>query len=246
MAELKKVLIEVCCGSTEDALQSAKGGAERVELCSNMFQGGMTPTLGMLEVLKASSDIKTMVMLRSREGGFCYTDSEYKTLLADAKHLIRAGADGLVCGFLHEDGTVDVERTRAIVELADGLPVTFHRAFDVVPNWKEAMDQLAELGIQRILTSGQEPNVLLALDTISEMIAYAKDRLIVMPGAGITPKTAAKVAEVTNCKEMHVRFTKTCRDDSTQNQRAIFYGGALYPSEYEYPVIDSTLVAELK
>lgn len=242
---LNNVLVEVCCGSAEDAIQAARGGAPRAELCSNLFQGGLTPTLGSFETVREACDIRLMVMLRPREGGFLYTDSEYRSLLNDARHFIKAGADGLVCGFLHEDGSIDLERTREIVEMAEGLPVTFHRAFDVTPDWRQAIDQLAEIGVKRILTSGQQPNVLLALDEIREMIDYAGDRIIIMPGAGITPETAAKVAELTGCREMHVHFTRTLRDPSCGNNRGIFYGGALYPSEFEYPVIDHEKVSSI-
>ncbi len=152
---MKRPLIEVCCGSAEDAIQSALGGAYRAELCSNLFQGGLTPTLGSFETVRATADIKINVMIRPREGGFCYTASEFQTALNDAKHFVKAGADGLVCGFLHENGEVDIDRTKRFVEAAQGLPVTFHRAIDVVPNWKKAFDELYACGIKRILTSAK-------------------------------------------------------------------------------------------
>lgn len=242
---MRDYLLEVCCGSTEDAIQAHLGGADRVELCSNLFQGGLTPTLGSFKVVKNSTDIKVNVMIRPREGGFLYTENEWKTAVEDAKIFIEAGADGLVCGFLKEDGTVDKERTKMIVEIANGIPVTFHRAIDVVPDWKKAINDLVECGIKRVLTSGQEPNVLLALPTIKEMIEYADGRLIIMPGAGITPKTARGVHESTGCKEMHVLFAKQVQDLSTMNNRNIFYGSALYPSETNYPVIDSEQIRSL-
>lgn len=242
---MRNYLVEVCCGSTEDVIAAAKGGAERAELCSNLFQGGLTPTLGSFRAARERADIKINVMIRPREGGFRYTEAEMATALHDARIFKAAGADGLVCGFLNDDGTVDIERTKAIVEIAGDIPVTFHRAIDVVPNWREALDQLATIGVRRILTSGQKSNVLLALDTVREMVDYAGDRLIVMPGAGITVDTAEQVAEQTGCAEMHVHFTTQYQDLSTVNNRAIFYGSALYPSETHYPVIDADAVARL-
>lgn len=236
---MRNYLVEVCCGSAEDVLQAAKGGAERAELCSNLFQGGLTPTLGSFYAARERCDIKINVMIRPREGGFCYTETEMAAALRDAKLFAEAGADGLVCGFLHEDGTVDAERTKALVEIAGDIPVTFHRAIDVVPDWKEALDTLADCGVTRVLTSGLQPNVLLGLDTVKAMIEYAGDRLIIMPGAGITPETADMAAERTGCREMHVYFTRQYSDLSTVNNRAIFYGSALYPSETHYPVIDA-------
>jgi copper homeostasis protein len=239
---MKKYLVEVCCGSAEDAIQSALGGADRVELCSNLFQGGLTPTLGMAKAVREQSDITLNVMIRPREGGFCYTKTELLTARRDMETFLEYGVDGLVFGFLNEDGTIDVDLTSKFVRLAGDVPVTFHRAIDVVPDWKKAIDQLADIGVKRVLTSGLAPNVLLALDTVKEMVEYADNRLIIMPGAGITPATAEKVAEYTGCKEMHVYFTRTVTDQSTMNNRDIFYGSALYPSETNYPVIDSEQV----
>lgn len=242
---MKKYLVEVCCGSAEDALQAAAGGADRVELCSNLFQGGLTPTLGTVKAVREQSGIALNAMIRPREGGFCYTKTELLAAKRDLEAFLEYGVDGLVFGFLKEDGTIDIELTREFVRLAGDIPVTFHRAIDVVPDWKKAIDQLAESGVKRVLTSGLAPNVLLGLDTVKEMVEYAGDRLIIMPGAGITPDTADKVAQYTGCKEMHVYFTKTLTDRSTMNNRDIFYGSALYPSETHYPVIDSAQIRSI-
>ena len=242
---MKKYLVEVCCGSAEDTIQAAIGGADRVELCSNLFQGGLTPTLGMVKAVREQSNITLNTMIRPREGGFCYTKTELLVARRDMEAFLEFGVDGLVCGFLNEDGTIDIKLTEKFVRLAGDVPVTFHRAIDVVPDWKKAIDQLADIGIKRVLTSGLAPNVLLGLDTVKEMIEYAGDRLIIMPGAGITPVTADKVAQYTGCKEMHVYFTKTQSDKSTLNNRAIFYGSGLYPSETDYPVIDSEQIRRI-
>ena len=129
---MSKVLLEICCGSAEDALVAARNGADRVELNNNLFQGGLTPSIGTLQVVKSHTAIPVMTMVRPRAGGFCYTETEMETARADAKALLSAGADGLVFGFLHEDGTVDERRTREMVELAEGKPCVFHRAIDVV------------------------------------------------------------------------------------------------------------------
>lgn len=129
-----KVLLEVCCGSADDVLEAWRGGADRVELNANLFQGGLTPTIGTLRAVKAHADIPVMAMIRPRAGGFCYTDVEYETMREDARALLEAGADGLVFGFLHGDGTVDAARTREMVALAEGRPCVFHRALDVTPD----------------------------------------------------------------------------------------------------------------
>jgi len=243
---MKHILLEICCGSAEDVLEAARGGAERVELSSNLFQGGLTPSLGTLDVIKRHTDIPVIAMVRPRAGGFAYTDTEFEVAQADAGLLLEHGADGLVFGFLHPDGTVDLERTEKMVKLAEGRPCVFHRAFDVVPDWKRAMDDLAEIGITRILTSGQRSDVFFALDTIREMIAYAGDRIEVMPGAGITLENAARVAEATGCTQMHLACHKALPDTSVQNNRQIYYGGALYPPEDRFDLIDRDYVAAVK
>lgn len=244
---LEQILIEVCCGSAEDAIQAKLGGMDRAELCSNMFQGGLTPTPGMFETVRRHSDLPISVMIRPREGGFCYTDSEFETALLDQCYFVNAGADSLVCGFLLPTGEIDTERTKRFVDAARGIPVTFHRAFDVVPDWKAAMDQLVACGVTRILTSGQAPSVEFALPTVREMVDYAADRIIVMPGAGIRDaKCAEELVKLTKCREIHVRFTQTRYDRSTENNSSIYYGSALYPPEDRYPVIDAAQLSALR
>ena len=127
-----------------------------------------------------------MAMLRPRSGGFCYTDLEFRSMLRDGRELLNHGADGIVFGCLKPDGTVDEERCRRVISLAEGKPVVFHRALDVTPDWRQALDTLISLGVTRVLTSGQAPDVFFALDTIAEMIRFAGDAIEILPGAGIT------------------------------------------------------------
>lgn len=241
----KNILIETCCGFAEDVIRSEAGGAKRAELCSNLFQGGLTPTVGMLKTAKRHSSIPIYCMIRPREGGFNYTDYEFETALDDAHALLEAGADGLVFGFLKEDGTIDMKRSAKILEIIGDKGRTFHRAIDVVPDWRTAIDQLVELGVQRILTSGQEPDVFHGMDTVREMVEYADDRLIVMPGAGITPKNAARIQEATGVTEMHVAFYEPQYDRSSMNNRSIYFGGMLFPSEERYQLIDTDAVKSI-
>lgn len=238
--------MEICCGSAEDVYRAALGGADRAEMCSSLFHGGLSPSLGSLLAVREKTDIPIIAMLRPRQGGFCYTELEFSSMLHDARAFLEAGADGVVFGCLHEDGTVDVERCRRLVELADGKQTVFHRAFDVVPDWREAMDLLIELGVTRILTSGQESNVFFALDTVAEMRRYANGRIQIMPGAGITLKNVRRVLDETGCEQFHLGCYTELSDKSTLNNRGIFYGGALYPSELSYDVVDSDYVRALR
>lgn len=237
---MQNVILEVCCGSADDVIQAHRAGARRVELNSNLFHGGLTPTLGALLVAKRETGMKIMTMVRPREGGFCYTDAEFATAVEDAKQLLAAGADGLVFGFLHQDGTLDVERTRAVAQLAQaaGKETVFHRAIDVVPDWRAALDQLIALGITRVLTSGQEPDVSLGTQTVREMREYAAGRIQILPGAGITARNMDRILAETGCDQIHLAAHKAQYDTSVNNNRSIYYGGCLYPPEDRFQVID--------
>ena len=243
---MSKILLEICCGSAEDVLEAERGGADRVELNSNLFQGGLTPSIGTLRVLKQMVRIPVMTMIRPRAGGFCYTDTEFEVMKADARALMESGADGLVFGFLNADGTVDAARTREMVSIAGGLPCVFHRALDVTPDWKRALDTLIRLGITRVLTSGQASDVFFALDTIAEMIEYAHGAIEILPGAGITLRNAAKVVERTGCAQIHLARHRSVPDTSVNNNRSIYYGGALYPPEDRFDVTDGDYVRAVR
>ena len=231
---MKRVLLEVCCGSADDVIEAHKAGADRVELNSDLFHGGLTPTLGELIVAKRETGMKIMAMVRPREGGFCYTDAEFATAVEDARLLLTHGADGLVFGFLHEDGTVDKERVKAMLEVIGDHESVFHRAIDVTPDWKAAMDVLMELGVTRILTSGQKPSVPEGIFTIKEMMEYAAGRIQVLPGAGITPENARWVRQITGTTMMHAALSRTIYDRSAMGNPSIYFGGCVYPPEDRY------------
>ena len=247
MIKMSSVILEVCCGSADDVIQAHKAGAHRVELNSNLFHGGLTPTIGELVVAKRETGMKIMTMVRPREGGFCYTDAEFATAMEDAKQLLSNGSDGLVFGFLHQDGTLDVERTRILAELAQvaGKETVFHRAIDVVPDWKAVLDALIELKITRVLTSGQEPDVSQGTQTVRDMIEYAAGRIQILPGAGITARNMDRIIAETGCDQIHLAAHRTQMDTSVANNRAIYYGGALYPPEDRFKVIDSDYIGAM-
>lgn len=242
---LKKILLEVCCGSADDVIEAHAGGADRVELNSDLFHGGLTPTLGSLIVAKRETGMKIMTMVRPREGGFCYTKAEFAAAVEDAKLLLAHGADGLVFGFLHPDGSIDLERSRILTELAleAGKEAVFHRAIDVVPDWKEALDALISLKVTRVLTSGQAPDVMQATDVVREMIDYAQGRIQILPGAGVTPKNCGRLVRESGCTQVHMAAHRPRFDASVNNNRDIFYGGCLYPPEDRYQVTDAAVIS---
>lgn len=243
---MNKYLLEVCCGSVEDVLQAEKGGADRVELNSCLFHGGLTPSIGELITAKKLSKLPIMTMVRPRQGGFCYTDAEYRTALADAEALLANGADGLVFGFLKADGSLDVERTRELVRMAGDRTKVFHRAIDVAEDWKKMLGQLIELGVDRVLTSGLAPDVYYGIDVIREMMDFAQGAIQILPGAGVNLKNVDRIIEFTGCDQIHVARFRQYTDPSTANNRDIFYGGALYPPEDRYDVIDGDYIAAIR
>lgn len=243
---MSKYLLEVCCGSVEDVLQAVRGGADRVELNSCLFHGGLTPSIGELITAKQLCSLPVMAMVRPRQGGFCYTDAEYKTALNDAEQLLAHGADGLVFGFLNADGTLDAERTRELCRIAGNKTKVFHRAIDVAPDWRPMLAQLIELGVDRVLTSGQAPDVYYGVDVIREMMDFARGAIQILPGAGVNLKNVDAILERTGCDQIHVARFRQALDPSTANNRDIFYGGALYPPEDRYDVIDGDYIGELR
>lgn len=243
---MRNVTMEVCCGSVEDVLQAYQAGADRVELNSCLFQGGLTPSLGELLVAKEMTNMPIITMVRPRQGAFCYTDAEFRTALADAKVLLENGADGLVFGFLKEDGTVDTARCQAILDIIGEKEAVFHRAIDVVPDWREALDELIRLGVKRVLTSGQAPDVFYGIKTVAEMIRHADAAIQIMPGAGVTLRNIDQIVEDTGCTQIHVARFQMVYDHSGDNHQDIFFGGALYPPEDRYEVIDGAYMRELR
>ena len=237
---MSKILVEVCCGSADDVIEAYKAGADRVELNSNLFHGGLTPTIGSLLVAKRKTGMKIMTMVRPREGGFCYTDTEFTVAVEDAGQLLKNGSDGLVFGFLREDGTIDDRRTAILADIAlsAGKEAVFHRAIDVVPDWKEALDVLIDLHITRVLTSGQEPDVFYGTETVKEMIEDAAGRIEILPGAGITQKNVRRIIDATGTNQIHIAAHRQLADTSVSNNRSIFYGGCLDPREDLFNMTD--------
>ena len=243
---MSRYLLEVCCGGVEDVLQAAAGGADRVELNACLFHGGLTPSVGSLITAKRLCALPVMAMVRPRQGGFCYTDAEYRTALADAEQLLAHGADGLVFGFLNPDGTLDAARTREMCRLAGDKTKVFHRAIDVAPDWRPMLAALIELGVDRVLTSGQAQDVYYGVDVIREMMDFAQGAIQILPGAGVNLKNVEDILRRTGCDQIHVARFRPAYDPSTANNRDIFYGGALYPPEDRYDVIDGDYIARMR
>lgn len=241
---MENFLLEICCGSAQDAVTAAAAGANRVELCSALPLGGLTPSLGELETARKQG-VSVMALLRPREGGFCYSETEFETMLHDAKHLLAHEADGLVFGVLHPDGTVDEERCEQLCRLAGKRERVFHRAIDVVPDWRAAFDCLIRLGFTRVLTSGQCPSAPEGANTIRAMREYAAGRLQVLPGGGIKAHNAAALLKTTGCRQLHASLKSPCHDPSSDGNPLIRFNGAL-PEEGGYALADRAQMVQLR
>ena len=234
----KPIILEACVDSVEAAVAAQLGGADRVELCADLLEGGCTPSPGVIQLARKLLDNRLHVMIRPRGGDFCYSEVEFEVMRLDIAFAKQAGADGVVIGILNPDGTVDAERTRALMEPARPMSVTFHRAFDVTRDPFEAMETLIGLGVDRILTSGQEPAVLEGLDLIADLVRRAGDRVIIMPGAGITERNFGKIVAQSGAREFHVYAPATLEGRMTYRHSRVFMGGQLRPPEYTLSVTD--------
>lgn len=198
------MLVEVCVESVAGAYAAVTGGAERIELCSSLAEGGLTPSAGLCEAVCAAVKVPVFAMVRPRAGDFLYDATDVDVMARDIEALRRAGAAGIVTGALTNDGDVDRRRMREFVDLAEGLPVTFHRAFDVCRDATDAIDQLCELGVARVLTSGQRAAAPDGKPEIRAAVERAGDRLVVMAGAGVRADNVVRLVEFTGVREVHL------------------------------------------
>ncbi|XP_059890264.1 copper homeostasis protein cutC homolog isoform X2 [Delphinus delphis] len=195
--------MEVCVDSVESAVNAERGGADRIELCSGLVEGGTTPSMGVLQVVKQYVQIPVFVMIRPRGGDFLYSDREVEVMKADIRLAKLYGADGLVFGALTEDGHIDKELCMSLIAICRPLPVTFHRAFDMVHDPMAALETLLTLGFERVLTSGCDISALEGLPLIKRLIDQAKGRIVVMPGGGITDRNLQRILEGSGATEFH-------------------------------------------
>jgi copper homeostasis protein len=198
-----KILFEACVDSTESAIAAQEGGADRIELCTDLLEGGVTPSAGTIDLVCKYVSIPIMLMIRPRGGDFCYTDYEFELMKRDLELAKQYNIYGVVFGILNEDGTIDRERIKTLIQLARPLKITFHRAFDMTRNPFEALDDLIELGIERVLTSGQELDVVKGINTLKKLVEKSGDKIIIMPGGGVDENNAAEIISKCGVKEIH-------------------------------------------
>ena len=221
------VLVEVCVDSVTSALAAQRGGAQRIELCSDLFEGGVTPSLGLLAVVRSKVSIGLHVIIRPRPGDFCYSDEELECMRRDIEVAKKQSADGVVLGVLGEDGGVDVRRTRHLVEWARPMAVTFHRAFDTSPDLFRALEEVCATGADRILTSGGEQECRQGVGTVAQLVKSARGRTTIMAAGRIGVQDAPAIIEGTGVREIHVGLaTPVANSMPHPNSRRLSLGKA--------------------
>jgi copper homeostasis protein len=203
------ITVEICTDSTDSAIAAESGGAQRVELCSDLVEGGITPSAGLIATVRQKIQIGLQVMIRPRGGDFHYSAEEFDIMRRDIRMAKQLGANGVVFGLLDLDGKVEVERTRDLVELARPLNVTYHRAFDMARDLEQSLEDVISTGADRILTSGAEVAAPNAVPTLQRLIAAAGERIIILVGGGMKPHNAPKVVTATGAKEIHAGLRTT-------------------------------------
>ena len=187
--------LEIACFNAASALLAAKENVDRIELCEDYSQGGITPKIETLQAIKKVSDVPVYVMIRPRGGNFVYSEDEFERMKNDVQDFLKAGADGFVFGILKEDDTIDEEKNSILIQRANGLPCTFHRAFDRVENWKAALNTIIDCGFSTILTSGGAKTAMDGFETLKEMKDAAATKITILVGGGVRSSNAKELAE---------------------------------------------------
>lgn len=242
---MTKRLLEVCIDSVASALAAEKGGADRVELCANLVDGGTTPSAGMIQTVRSAITIDLQVMIRPRGGDFLYTSEELDVMKRDIQIAKDLGADGLVFGCLTKDAEVDKLVLADLISLSRPLNVTFHRAFDMVKDWRDALEDLIDLGVDRVLTSGLAPDVIEGAVTLTNIVQQAKDRIKILPGGGVRDYNVQELLQRTGAGEVHVSGRKPL-DSQMKYRNPKINMGALQDAEYCTKVTDEQVIRKFR
>jgi copper homeostasis protein len=238
------MLIEACVDSVASAHAAERGGAGRLELCDNLHDGGTTPSAGMIAAVVEAVRIPVFVIVRPRGGDFVYSDDEMDVMRRDASMARELGAAGVVVGVLETAGSIDVGRTRAVLEAAS-LPATFHRAFDIVPDQRSALETAIELGVERILTSGGARSAVEGADAIRALVEQAGDRVMVMAGGGIREDNVSDVVSRSRVREIHVRGVRVVNRADHAWKPGVSFRKPLLEDERAWEETDESRIARM-
>jgi len=242
----RTIKLEICTASVEDCVKAERGGADRVELNCALMLGGLTPSLGALREARAAVRLQIIAMIRPRPSGFCYSRADFAVMQRDAELALSENADGIAFGILTATGAVDLKRCRQMVKLAAGRQVVFHRAFDVVRDPKTALAQLIDLGVTRVMTSGQEASAYNGAAIIADYVRQAAGRIEILPAGGINCFTIADVIKRTGCDQVHASLSTASQDRSASGRPQVSFGGTVKQSEIEFTVTDAEAVRRLR
>lgn len=243
---LEDLKLEVCVDSVESSMNAQAGGANRVELCDNLFEGGTTPSAGMIKIVRDQINIGLMVMIRPRGGDFLYSAHEIELMKYDIAQAKKLGADGVVFGCLTPEGEIDKVITHQLMECAGDMDITFHRAFDMVADPFSALDDLIELGISRVLTSGLERSALEGADLIEDLVRHAEGKITILAGGGVRPYNIQKLVGKTKVKECHVSGRKPEESAMKFRNGRVSMGGALQLPEFSNSVVDAKVIKSFR
>lgn len=237
--------LEICVDNVESAIDAQNAGADRVELCNNLAEGGTTPGYGTIVSARNNLSIGLHVIIRPRGGDFHYTDIEYDIMRRDIDICGETGVDGIVLGILRADGEIDVERTKKLIEIAWPMSVTFHRAFDMCKDPFKGLEHVIDTGVQRLLTSGQKNKAEEGVELIRQLTIFAGNRLIIMPGSGINESNISSIAGVTGTKEFHLTARKTIESEMDFRRQGISMGGSVFRNEFSRNVADPDMIRNI-
>jgi len=227
------MVLEICANSYASAIAAQAGGADRIELCENLNEGGTTPSFGTLQKVREDLTIRLYVLIRPRAGDFCYSDEEYAIMRKDILLCKDIGCDGVVIGLLNPDGTVDHERTRELVALAAPMGVTFHRAFDASNDGFEALETIIDCGCERILTSGMKNTALEGIEYLNLLVKRAGERITIMPGSGINEQNIKQLALKTGAQEFHTSAKLPVKSRMVYHNPDLLHMGTIEESNVE-------------
>ncbi len=219
-------ILEVCAGSVQSAVAARDGGAQRIELCGALEVGGITPSIGLLKSVRSIEGLRLHVLIRSRGGDFHYSDDEISVMEEDIRIARGEGADGVVIGALNADGTIDERAVERLVKAADGLSVTFHRAFDVAAHPFDSLERIINLGCDRLLTSGQAATALEGAEMIRQLHEHSAGRIILMPGCGVNSRNAADILRQTGTNEIHASARCLVKSQMTFRHSGVSMGSS--------------------
>ena len=239
-------VVEICCGSYYDAWQAALGGAGRIELNGALMLGGLTPTASTVRMVKENLKLQVVAMVRPRGAGFCYLQEEFAVMEKECREVLKAGADGAAFGCLKEDGSLDEERSKRLVDIIRGMgrEAVFHRAFDCAEDPFGTMEQLIRLGVDRVLTSGLKPMAMEGKDMLRQLQKLYGDRIQILAGSGVNGGNVRELVEYTGVLQVH-SSCKAWREDPTTVRNEVSYSIAPGDKSMCYDVVSRELVEEL-